>query len=240
MKVSHWIFGGVAIAAVALIGVEQHFAEDTLTVTHVPTSQKIIALTIDDGPNSKVTPEILNILKAKHVRATFFVLGENVEHYPKLLAQEVKDGHEIGIHTYSHPSLTKLGPQKIAEEMDKSEKAIAANAPKPTLFRPPGGFYNHQVIEAAHQKGYTVVLWSVDPKDWSCPPTSQVVERVLHDSKPGGIILLHDGQYPLPTPQALGTIIDRLREQGYEFVTVSELLQYNEVRHTFRFLDFFR
>lgn len=122
MKVFHWIFG-IAIAAVALIGVEQHFAEDTQTVSHVPTSQKIIALTIDDGPHNKVTPEILNILKEKHVRATFFVLGVNAEHYPKLLVQEVQDGHEIGIHTYSHPSLTKLGPQKIAEEMDKSEKA---------------------------------------------------------------------------------------------------------------------
>lgn len=108
------------------------------------------------------------------------------------------------------------------------------------MFRPPGGFYNHQVIETAHQKGYTVVLWSVDPRDWSCPPTAQVVETVVHNIKPGSIVLLHDGQYPLPTPQALGTIIDRLREQGYEFVTVSELLQYNEVRHTFRFWDFFQ
>lgn len=221
--------------------VEKHITDNTQTISKVSTTQKVVALTIDDGPHNKVTPEILSVLKEKQVKATFFVLGVNAEHFPKLLAQEVADGHEIGVHTYSHPSLPKLSPQKIAEEIDKSERIIATTAPKPTLFRPPGGFYNPQVIETAHQRGYTVVLWSVDPRDWSCPPAEKVVERVLQDIKPGSIVLLHDGQYPLPTPQALGIIIDRLREQGYSFVTVSELLQYNSVRLSFNpFSEFFQ
>ncbi|MDF2500240.1 MAG: pdaC [Anaerosporomusa subterranea] len=93
------------------------------------------------------------------------------------------------------------------------------------------------MIEIAQQRGYTTILWSIDPHDWSRPPTEKVVDRVLADITPGSIVLLHDGQYPLPTAQALRTIIDRLRKLGYEFVTISELLQYNEVRHS---LDWFR
>ncbi|HWR44182.1 polysaccharide deacetylase family protein [Sporomusa sp.] len=223
----------VALASVS----EKHLSDDAQTISKVPTTHKVVALTIDDGPNYKATPEILAVLREKHVRATFFVLGQNVERFPDFLAQEVADGHEIGAHTYSHLSLPKLSPQEISEEFDKAEKAILAIAPKPTLFRPPGGFYNTQVIEIARQRGYTVVLWSIDPKDWSCPPTDRVVEKVLTDIKPGSIILLHDGQYPLPTPKALGIIIDRLRERGYEFVTVSELFQYNEVRHSFSLVN---
>ena len=219
---------------VVLAGVaEKQLADDTQVISEVPTTHKVVAITIDDGPNYKATPEILAVLKAKNVRATFFVLGQNAEALPGLVAQEVADGHEIGAHTYSHPSLPKLSPQKVAEEFEKAEKAITAIAPRPTLFRPPGGFYNSQVTEIARQRGYTVVLWSIDPRDWSCPPAANVVDKVLAEIKPGSIILLHDGQYPLPTPQALGIIIDRLRERGYEFVTVSELFQYNEVRHSF-------
>lgn len=233
MKSFRWMFYTVAVLIATTFITEAHLSDDAHTISKVSTSHKVVALTIDDGPHYKVTPEILAVLKEKQVKVTFFVLGVNAEHFPKIFAQEVADGHEIGTHTYSHPSLPKLGPKKITEEFDKAEKVIAATAPKPTLFRPPGGFYNRQVIELARQYGYTTVLWSIDPHDWSRPPTEKVVEKVLKDTKPGSIILLHDGQYPLPTPQAIGTIIDRLRESGYEFVTVSELLQYNEVRHSF-------
>ncbi|SDF13563.1 polysaccharide deacetylase family protein [Sporomusa acidovorans] len=237
MKVPYWLFCTIALC-IALTSIEEiRVAGDSQTVSRVPTTQKVVALTLDDGPNSRVTPEILAVLKEKQVRATFFVLGENVEHYPKILAQEVADGHEIGIHTYSHPSLPKLSPNKITEEFAKAESAITPIAPKPTLFRPPGGLYNSRVIETAHERGYTVILWSVDPRDWSCPPSAAVIDKVMKEVTPGSIILLHDGQYPLPTPKALAAIIDGLRARGYDFVTVSELLQYNEVRHTFNFFN---
>ena len=233
MKKLHWLFCMAATFAIMAYVADKYITDEAQTISKVATTQKVVALTIDDGPHNKVTPEILAVLREKQVKATFFVLGENVEHFPKLLAQEVANGHEIGTHTYSHPLLSKFNSKKMAEEFDKAEKEITPTAPKPTLFRPPGGFYNHQVIETDHLRGYTVILWSVDPRDWSRPSTEKVVERVLHNIKPGSIVLLHDGQYPLPTPQALGIIIDRLREQGYDFVTVSELLQYNEVRHSF-------
>lgn len=216
---------------------EKVATDDIQTISKVPTTHKVVALTIDDGPHSRITPEILAILKEKQVKATFFVLGVNVEKAPGILAQEVVDGHEIGMHTYSHPSLAKLSPQKVAEEFDKSENAILPIAPQPVLFRPPGGLYNSQILETARQRGYSIILWSIDPQDWNCPPKEKVIEEVLSKVKPGSIILLHDGQYPLPTPKALGAIIDGLRERGYTFVTVSELLAYYEVRHSFNSLD---
>lgn len=237
MKNFLWMFCAIALFATITGIAEKIITEDTQAISKVPTTHKVIALTIDDGPHSRVTPEILAILKEKQVRATFFVLGVNVEHTPEILAQEVADGHEIGTHTYSHPSLSKLSPKKVIEEFDKAENAILPIAPKPTLFRPPGGIYNSQILETARQRGYTVILWSIDPQDWNCPPKEKVIDEVLSNIKPGSIILLHDGQYPLPTPKALGAIIDGLRERGYTFVTVSELLQYQEVRHTFNCLN---
>jgi polysaccharide deacetylase family sporulation protein PdaB len=227
------LFFTVALLAIVAVVAGNHLLDDSHTISKVHTNQKVLALTIDDGPHNKITPEILAVLREKHVKATFFVLGVNASHSPKLLAQEVADGHEIGTHTYNHPILTTLSTKRIVEEFGRAEQALSPAAPKPTLFRPPGGLYNSQVVKIAEQRGYSIILWSVDPQDWSCPPIDRVVERVVTETTPGSIILLHDGQYPLPTPQALGSIIDRLRQRGYEFVTVSELLQYNETRHSF-------
>lgn len=238
MKIMRPLFLTIAIILTITIAIGEHLADESQAISKVPTSHKVVALTIDDGPNNKVTPEILAIFREKKVKATFFVLGVNAEHSQQLLAQEVADGHEIGAHTYSHPFLPKLDSAKVAVEFDKAEKVISAVAPKPTLFRPPGGLYNPEILKTARQKGYTTVLWSIDPRDWSCPPTEKIVETILKEVKPGSIILLHDGQFPLPTPQALAIVIDRLRELGYEFVTVSELLQYNEVQHSFNLYNF--
>ena len=229
MRRYYSIFCAIVLLATIAGAAQKQVADSSQTISKIPTTQKVVALTIDDGPHNKVTPEILAILREKHVKATFFVLGVNAEHFPAILAQEVADGHEIGMHTYSHPSLPNLSPQKIAEEFDKAEQAIVKAAPKPALFRPPGGMYNAQVIETAHKKGYSVILWSIDPMDWSCPPADRIIEKVVSEIKTGSIILLHDGQYPLPTPKALGTLIDQLRDRGYEFATVSELLQYKEL-----------
>lgn len=199
-------------------------------IKNVPTTHKVVALTLDDGPHYKTTPEVLAVLREKKVKATLFLLGSNVVKSPELVQQAVKDGHEIGTHAYSHTLLNKLSKPMVEEELDKAESVITQFAPKPLLFRPPGGAYNKAVLAAAHERGYTTVTWSVDPEDWKCPPVGDVVQRVLTKVKPGSIVLLHDGQYPLPTPEALKQIIDQLRAQGYTFVTVSELLQYYEIR----------
>ncbi len=197
-------------------------------VKSVNTPQKKVALTFDDGPHAKTTAQILAVLKKKKVPATFFVLGENAKRFPQLLAQEVADGHEIGNHSYDHNHLNHLTNGKISKEITDTEKVIVTVAPRPVLFRPPGGLYNAEVLKAAQTAGYTTVLWTIDPRDWAHPPAANIVNNVLVNVKPGCIILLHDGLYPLSTPEAIGTIIDNLRQQGYEFVTVSDLLRAGE------------
>lgn len=229
MKLSQGIWGFFFfIAVVVSMKLENHLIDVAPAIRNVPTSQKVVALTFDDGPLNDTTPEILGILKEKNVKATFFVVGERVERFPMLVRQEIEDGHEVGTHTYSHPKLTKLSKNQLEEELNKAEKAILSVAPKPTLFRPPGGSYNNTIIKLTRDNGYLTILWSIDTLDWRSPPVGDIVNSVLKDIKPGSIILLHDGKYPSPTPEAVEFIIDNLRSLGYEFVTVSELLQYYE------------
>lgn len=206
--------------------------EEVKIVRHVETTHKIVALTFDDGPNVKTTPELLDVLKQKQVKATFFILGENAALHPEIVARAVKEGHEIASHAYTHKHLTKMSQKDCAEELDRAEETIMSVAPKPHYFRPPGGLYNEGVIEEANKRGYTTVLWSVDPLDWQRPSVAQVISRVKSKVTPGGVVLMHDGLYPLPTPKAVSALIDDLRADGYEFVTMDELLRYEEVRQT--------
>jgi peptidoglycan/xylan/chitin deacetylase (PgdA/CDA1 family) len=232
MQMLRWRFWSVAIClAIAITGVSQEIIDSNLKVIKkVPTTHKVVALTIDDGPHSKTTPQMLAVLRAKQVKLTLFILGQNAASHPEILAQAVADGHEIATHGYSHTLLTQMSRAALAEDLDKAEKIICTVAPKPILFRPPGGAYNDTVLAEAHSRGYTTILWSVDPGDWRRPSVDQIVNNVMHNVEPGSIVLLHEGQYPLPTPEAIGIIIDRLRENGYEIVTVSQLLQYYEVK----------
>lgn len=231
MKTARLVLPAMVLAAMAVAGTQPALWQDTRAVTHVPTSAKVIALTIDDGPHYKTTPEILAVLKDKQVRATFFVLGENAVRNPELVAREEADGHEIAVHGYHHASLAKLAKKEVAAELAAAEKALGrAAAGRLSLFRPPGGLYGDGVVAAARERGYTLVLWDIDPHDWARPPVANVVAAVLKRAAPGSIVLLHDGQYPLPTARALEIIIDRLRADGYELVTVSELLRLNERR----------
>jgi len=217
-----------------------HIAEyakwgDPRTITHISTNQKVIALTIDDGPHPVTTPEILSVLKEKKVDATFFILGQNGQKRPDIVAQEIADGHEVAVHAYHHKPLTQLDIIHIMEELEKTENLITMVSPeKPALFRPPGGIYNDAVIAAAQEKKYSIILWNIDTLDWTRPAVNSIVHTVLNNISPGSIILFHDGQYPLPTAKALAVIIDRLSEQGYRFATVSEMLRFHEIRPTYR------
>lgn len=214
--------GGVSTEAVL---------EHAQVIKKIPTTHKVVALTFDDGPQAQTTPELLAVLREKQVRVTLFVLGKNVQKNPQILAQAVADGHEIGSHGYSHKLFNKMRREQYQEEITKVEQLITPVAPQPVLFRPPGGGWNDSIADSLRQRGYTIVLWSVDPKDWARTSIQQVVQDVLKQVKPGSIIIMHDGQYRLPTPKATGIIIDRLREQGYTILTVGELLRYYEVRH---------
>lgn len=223
--------GVVTLAIAAKVG-QGFFPEEAKIVRHIPTASQVVALTFDDGPNAKTTPELLRVLREKNVRATFFILGENAAEHPELVAQAAKEGHEIASHSYTHRHLKNLNREECAAELDKAEDILNKIGQRPRLFRPPGGLYNETVLEEAKKRGYTTILWSVDPNDWKRPSVDFVVRSVTEKAVSGGIVLLHDGLYPLPTPKAVAQIIDRLRAKGFSIVTVSELLKYQEVRET--------
>ena len=223
----------VVVLLLTLVAGAYHMvlSTDGNAIRYVPTTHKVVALTIDDGPHPEATPKILRILKEKQVKVTFFVLGNNAAAYNELVRQAASEGHEIGSHAYSHSFLSRMSPAAYEAEMDQANQLIRQLAQEPAVFRPPGGAWNDAIARAALERGQTTILWSVDAGDWRCPPAGQVIKTVLDNVKPGSIVLLHDGQPSLPTPEAIGIIIDKLREKGYQFVTVSELLQYYEVRH---------
>lgn len=188
---------------------------------------KKIALTFDDGPHPRNTPEILKILNKYGVKATFFVIGINVKNYPETLSMVVEAGHELGNHTYSHQVLKSKNKEDISKEIIDTEREISKKTEySTTLIRPPCGFYDDKLINLANENDYKVVLWSVDTHDWTHASVEDIVTTVIKNVNGGDIILFHDyisGENN--TPEALQIIIPRLLKQGYEFVTVSELLQ---------------
>lgn len=185
--------------------------------------KKQIALTFDDGPNKKWTEKYLELLKEKEVRATFFMLGKNAETYPELVQKIAADGHDIGIHSYDHNDLKKESFSSIQQDLIHSQDILTQITGNiPSLFRPPYGSIDSQVIQVAQEQGLLVVLWNVDPQDWLMDTKEQVAEAVLSHVKPGNIVVMHEGKSV--TYGALPVIIDTLREQGYEFVTISEMI----------------
>ncbi len=188
---------------------------------------KKIALTFDDGPEEKWTPQILDILKQKNVKATFFVIGKQVQKYPEMLRQIDSEGHIVGDHTLDHVDLTKLGAQQVDNEIESCASIIHETIGKtPKFVRPPFGFHNPVVDNAIYSKNRIIVLWSLDTEDWTGLDAAAVKARIIPKMQNGFIILQHDGENPKLTGsiQALPDIIDNLRAQGYTFVTVSELL----------------
>lgn len=188
---------------------------------------KYVALTFDDGPNSTSTPQVLKALKAHHAVATFFMLGSQAEYYPAIAKQVLEAGHEIGSHTENHRDLSTLKDAQIQQELgEASHKIEAAVGQKPTLLRPPYGAYNDKVMYAAKKNRTPIILWSVDSLDWKSRNAKAVNDVVLRNVKPGAIVLMHD--IHLSTAEALPSLLTALEQQGYQFVTVSQLLSLND------------
>lgn len=188
--------------------------------------KKLIALTFDDGPHYKYTAEILDILSENNAKATFFVVGSLAERYPELILRELAEGHEIGNHTWSHPKMSKLTPEQLNTEIIKTERVLNEIADyRPKLFRPPEGSYKKGVDAVAKKNDYSVIIWTVDTRDWAHTPVDKIVQEVLDNTVSGSIILCHDfiGR-DSPTPDAIRKFIPALQAEGYEFVTVSELI----------------
>jgi polysaccharide deacetylase family sporulation protein PdaB len=193
------------------------------------TNEKKAALTFDDGPDLQFTPQILDVLKKNRVKATFFVVGFLAEAHPDLIERMVKEGHVIGNHSYSHALFTKLSGPKFESQIESTQSVVrrlAGYAPK--LLRPPYGAINEEQIKWASAHHFLIVNWNVDSLDWKGLSAEQVSRNILSHTHPGSIILQHsgggDGQDLSGTVKALPEIIQKLKVQGYELVTVPELL----------------
>jgi len=201
---------------------------EKITFTDVNVDGPYIAMTFDDGPHATNTPKLLEMAAKRHIKLTFFVLGECVEQNPTVLQREVAEGHEIGNHSWSHPNLAKLSDEAVRSQLQRTEDIIVKTAGvKPKLMRPPyGELTKRQRIWVNHDFGYKVILWDVDPLDWKRPGPSVVARRIIGGTCPGSIILSHD-IHP-PTIEAMPQVFDALLARGFKFVTVSELLAMNK------------
>ena len=187
-----------------------------------------IAMTFDDGPSEATTPQLLDILKERHIKATFFMIGQNAERNPDIVRRILAEGHEIGNHSWTHPQLSKLPEDKVTEEITKTQDAIRnACGYTPTLMRPPYGAITKTQREwIENQFGLNVILWTVDPFDWKRPGESVIEQRILSGAKPGAIILSHD--IHKQTVDAMPATLDALTAKGFKFVTVSQLIAMNK------------
>lgn len=197
-----------------------------------PSNAKKIALTFDDGPDAKYTGQILDILKQYNIKATFFVIGKRVSAYPETVRRIANEGHAIGNHTWSHPDLTKISQKDFLSQLNETNSLLKKIIGyTPLIVRPPFGSVNATVIQEAKTEGLKLITWSVDTRDWEGISKEKIMENVKKEVKPGGIILQHssggkNGNLS-NTVEALPQIIEYLKENHYEFVTVPELLNIN-------------
>jgi peptidoglycan/xylan/chitin deacetylase (PgdA/CDA1 family) len=195
-----------------------------ITFTRVPVNGKYIALTFDDGPHPSNTPRLLQILRQRNVKATFYVVGRSVNLYPQILRQTVNEGHEIGNHSQTHRLLSKLSDSEVIDELRRCREAVAqASGATMRTMRPPYGGLLQRQRELVHSTfGYPTILWSVDPLDWKRPGVGVVSSRLINGASDGGILLAHD--IHAPTIDAMPATIDSLLRRGFKFVTVSQLI----------------
>jgi len=234
----HWREVGIAAAIVLVaIGAIWYLLENPYnqtfgpTVTQVPLHARYVALTYDDGPNPPYTDEIVEWLHQQHVPATFFVVGMAVSKYPESVKREARYGDAIGNHSWDHAHLVLETRRHIARELATTDDAIFnATGEHTKLFRPPFGARDYAVIQVARSMGYEVIMWSVPlARDWEDPPPQVIANRILRYVGGGSIIVLHDGNKGksgdrAPTVEATKLIVTQLRAQGYQFVTVPQLI----------------
>ncbi|MFH1783449.1 MAG: polysaccharide deacetylase family protein [bacterium] len=191
--------------------------------------EKRICLTFDDGPNNKYTPQVLEILKKYDVKATFFMIGENVKRNPNVARRVLHEGHSIGNHTYKHINLYKkrLHADELEREIDStSEEIERATGTKPVLFRSPYNYLDEQLINILREKGYTIVSWTYAPRDWEDITRNKIAQRTMENVSNGAIFLFHDGGgNRTETVRALPIIIEAFQKQGFVFVDLPELLR---------------
>jgi peptidoglycan/xylan/chitin deacetylase (PgdA/CDA1 family) len=224
---------GFAVAALILVLTAVWCYREVVVWPQV--SEKVIALTFDDGPNPPHTQALLQALETAQVRATFFMKGANVEAFPQLAHAVAAAGHEVGNHSFYHRPMLAPGSAAYIEELQQTNRALeSALGYAPQLFRPPYGLQGIGLTRALRQLGLRSIGMGVHGSDWSEKDAGRIADAILADIKPGAIILLHDGHADVDDPHAqesraasvaaTRSLITALRSDGYRFVTVSELL----------------
>jgi peptidoglycan/xylan/chitin deacetylase (PgdA/CDA1 family) len=202
------------------------------TITHVSTSEPVVALTFDDGPDPASTPKFLDLLEARGARATFFLVGRSAQKYPALVKRMVQGGHEVGNHSWDHPSFPTIAAAERRRQIRACAQVVGQNRSK--LFRPPFGDQTLRSRLDPLWLGWEVIAWNVCGVDWRDDNAGDIAERIIREVRPGSIVLLHDALYQYedvrfasrePALRALEIVLDALRST-YRFVTVSELLRH--------------
>lgn len=189
-----------------------------------PAPKGCLALSFDDGPSGQITQALLDGLAERDVKCTFFVCGYRIEEYPQSLCRIAEAGHELGLHGYRHETMNALSEDEVLRELRTCQKTLEKTCGvSAELFRPPCGCYNDTVLAAAEELGLPVILWSVDPEDWNAEAYDGVTPAIVQSAENGSVILMHE--LSMHSVRCALEAIDRLKEQGYEFCTVSELAQ---------------
>lgn len=192
-------------------------------VYSVARDDKAVSITVDATWGADITPELLDLFDKHSVKVTFFLAGNWITHYPDMVKEIAARGHELGNHSWTHPNMGSLPPEKIREELSRTQAAIVnLTGTAPKVFRPPFGDYSNSLITQAEAMGLTTIQWSIDSLDWKNPTSREIIDRVMGRMKPGAIVLFHNAAEN--TPAALAHIIPALLQQGYSLVPVSQLL----------------
>ncbi len=222
--VTLWVVIFGSIEALAFEPCEQYVYgwNRVRVITQVHVEDKVVALTFDDAPAPALT-DILKVLSRRKVKATFFVIGAQAQRYPELLKSIVLQGHELGNHSFSHIFDDSKSLEKLIEDIQKCEKVVFKITGRiPLYFRPPGGFLNNLVKEACGRTGYSILMWSLDTRDWALSDCQeQITENLLTQLSPGDIVLLH----VVPqTASLLDEMIEAIQERGYQILPLGDLL----------------
>ena len=195
-----------------------------ITFNSVYVEEPYIAITFDDGPHATLTPKLLDMLAARRLKATFFVVGQCAVEYPEIMKRIAREGHELANHSWSHPNLGKMSDDAVRQQLQKTDDAIkAATGERTTSFRPPYGSITPRQKQWINESfGYKTIIWDVDPFDWKRPGAGVIRDRIVSQAQPGSIILAHD-IHP-GTIDAMPDTLDQLVAKGFKFATVSQLL----------------
>lgn len=188
-------------------------------------NKKNVALTFDDGPDGKITPKILDILKQNNVKGNFFFIGENVSNFPGVARRADKEGNLILNHSYDHPDFKQKNNEEIKNQILKTENIIYKTiGKKPAIIRPPYGDVDERVVSSILEAGDKITIWSIDTLDWSQKEKDNIVKNVLDNLRPGDIVLMHSNGDKKATAEALPSMIKGIKEKGYEIVTLDKML----------------